>query len=351
MKDEVTATSDQATRPPRPDAGARPDAFSPPATLQPSPLSAWWALVALSWRRQARARQMVWIALGLLALAVALVTLRNFAGRWGMHNWRHPPRAGKTYPVWGHQVQIVTGLVHNSPGARGVQHAVLGTYQAILSPEATTADGRPLAASAFQVFSQWAVFSLFLTFLLPVWGLAFATEALGGERESGSLIWLLSRPLPRWSIYLGKFVALLPWAVGLSLGGFALICLAAGPPGWLALRVYWPAVFWATLTFSALFLLIGAYFRRPAVVAIVYSFCLEVVLGNMPGYLKRVSVGFYARCLMYEQAGDYGVQPEKPSVFLPVDGGTALFVLAASSVVLLGLGMWVFSRTQYHEVE
>ena len=70
--------------------------------------------------------------------------------------------------------------------------------------------------------------------------------------------------------------------------GFALLCLAAGPPGRLALRLYWPAVVWATLAFTALFLLLGAYFRRPAVMAIVYSFCLEVVLGNMPATRKLV---------------------------------------------------------------
>jgi hypothetical protein len=208
-----------------------------------------------------------------------------------------------------------------------------------------------LACSAFQVFSQWIVFSLFLTFLLPLWSLSFATEAIGGERESQSLIWLLSRPLPRPAIYLAKFVALLPWSVGLNVGGFALLCLVAGPPGRLALALYWPAVTLATLTFSALFLLIGAWFRRPAVVAIVYSFCLEVVLGNMPGYLKRVSVGFYTRCLMYERAGDFGIQPDKPGVFLPVGGSTAVLVLAGGAAALVAVGMWVFARAQYHEVD
>ena len=104
------------------------------------------------------------------------------------------------------------------------------------------------------------------------------------------------------------------------------------------------------MTFAALFLLVGAYFRRPAVVAIVYSFCLEVVLGNMPGYLKRVSVGFYTRCMMFEAAGDYGIQPEKPTVYLPVDGTTAAAVLAGATVLLLVVGMVIFSRSQYQEV-
>jgi ABC-type transport system involved in multi-copper enzyme maturation permease subunit len=208
-----------------------------------------------------------------------------------------------------------------------------------------------LACSGFQNFSSSVVFLIFLTFLLPAWSLAFATEALGGEREAQSLVWLLSRPLPRPAIYLGKFVALLPWSIGLNVAGFVLLCVAGGAPGLLALRLYWPAVVWASLAFSALFLLLGAYFRRPAVVAIVYSFCLEVVLGNMPGYLKRVSIGFYTRCLMFERAADYGIQPDKPSVYLPVDGWTALAVLVSATAALLALGMWVFSRAQYHDVD
>jgi ABC-2 type transport system permease protein len=207
-----------------------------------------------------------------------------------------------------------------------------------------------LRESAFLVFSRWLVFSIFLSFLLPVWSLSFATEALGGDREHNSLVWLLTRPLPRPAIYLGKFVALLPWSFGLNVAGFAVLCLAGGEPGLLALRLFWPAVVWATLAFSALFYLTGAYFRRPAVVALVYSFFLETLLGNMPGYLKRVSIGFYARCMMFEAAQDYGVQPEKPSVFLPVDGTTALIVLVTLTVSLLALGAVLFSRSQYHEI-
>jgi ABC-2 type transport system permease protein len=312
---------------------------------------AWFALVGLSVRRQAKARQMVWIALGLMAFAVTLVVLNTIAGRWGMHHWRYPRRTGPDFMTWTTEVETVTGVIHRSPGAQGIQHALLGACRVILTPTGTNSNSQVLVISAFQVFSQWVVFSIFLTFLLPIWSLSFATEALGGERESQSLIWLLSRPLPRPAIYLAKFVALLPWSVGLNVVGFTLLCLAGGPPGRVALGLYWPAVVWATLAFSALYLLLGAWFRRPAVIAIVYSFCLEVVLANMPGYLKRVSIGFYTRCLMFETAEQYGIQPDKPSVFLPVDGTTALVVLIGGTAILLALGMWVFSQTQYVEID
>jgi ABC-type transport system involved in multi-copper enzyme maturation permease subunit len=318
-----------------------------------SAFRAWLSLVALSLKRQARARQMVWIALGLFAFALFGVLLQTARDRWGMHIWRWPRGQGPRgpYPTfldWTAGLPELFGALDHSAARHSAYNAFGGAARAILSPDARTVDGKPLACSAFQVFSNSFVFSIFLSFLLPLWSLSFGTEAIGGDRESRSLIWLLSRPLPRPAIYLAKFVALLPWAIGLNVGGFAILCLGAGPPGRLAFELFWPAVLLSTLAFASLFLLLGAAFRRPAILAIVYSFCLEVVLGNMPGYMKRVSVGFYARSMMYERAYEFGVQPDRPGVFLPVEGATAALVLLGATAALVGLGMWVFSRAQYH---
>jgi len=194
------------------------------------------------------------------------------------------------------------------------------------------------------------VFSLFVGFMLPIWSLSFATDALGGEREGGSLIWLLSRPMSRAGVYLAKYIALLPWSLALNVGGFGLLCLLAGKPGHQAFRLYWPAVFAATLAFTALFHLMGACFRRAAVVALVYSFFLETIFGQMPGVMKRISISFYTRCLMFDAARDLGVQPEKPSIYLPVDGATAWCVLLTLTAVLLVAGMMIFARSEYREL-
>jgi ABC-2 type transport system permease protein len=312
--------------------------LSPRLAVSPSPIRAWCYLVWLSWQRQAQARQMVWIAVGLLVISVILVGINTAAGRWSMRHWRFPFRYGPTAMQWADEVQVTTSVLDRSASGQGVQAALAAAVRGIIDQ------------SGFMVFSRTAVFLIFLSFLLPLWSLSFATEALGGERENNSLVWLLSRPLPRPAIYLAKFVALLPWSLGLNIGGFGLMCAAAGAPGVTAFRLFWPAVLWATLAFSALFYLMGAFFRRPAVVAIVYAFFLEVIFGNMPGYLKRISIGFYTRCMMYEAAQDYGVQPERPDIFLPVSGPTALAVLIGLTIVLLGIGMVVFSRSQYQEI-
>jgi hypothetical protein len=324
-RDRGTATDDAAAKALLPADGQ---------AVLPSAWRAWCYLVWLSWLRQARARQMVWIALALLALSVALVGLRTLRGPWGMQSWRFP-RRGATFQQWSVELNGVLGLTARSPAGGAVPDAFLGASRAVL------------IRSDVLVFSRAVVFTIFLSFLLPLWSLSFATEAFGGEREAHSLVWLLTRPLPRSAVYLAKFVALLPWSLALNVGGYTLLCLAAGRPGRVALQLYWPAVVWGTMAFAALFCLIGALFRRPAVVAIVYSFFLETFLGNMPGYLKRVSISFYTRCMMYEAAERYGVQPEKPSIYLPVDATTAALVLAGITVALVVVGMVWFSRAEY----
>ncbi|HYV38814.1 MAG TPA: ABC transporter permease subunit, partial [Gemmataceae bacterium] len=107
---------------------------------------------------------------------------------------------------------------HNSPPpfsllADPIQIAVAGAYSAALESE----DFRQ--AVAFVSFSRGVVFNIFATFLLPLCSLSFATEALGREREQRNLLWTLTRPVPRPAIYLGKFVAMLPWCLLLNVGG------------------------------------------------------------------------------------------------------------------------------------
>jgi ABC-type transport system involved in multi-copper enzyme maturation permease subunit len=306
----------------------------------PSAWRAWLALVRVSWQRQARAHLMVWIALGLLGFMTLLIAFIS-PRAWDWRYWREPTRRGMAHEQWLYSVALAQNAVPLDPVTGAVQRAVGGAYrEALLNPEMT-------ARAGFTRFSNVIIFTIFTTFLLPLWSLSFATEALGREREDRNLLWLLTRPLPRPAIYLAKYVAVLPWALGLNLGGLAVLCLAAGAPGRLALQLYWPAVFWGTLAFAALFHLMGAWFRRAAVVAILYAFFLETILGNLPAYWKRASISFYTRCLMFDRAHDLGIHPEKPLLYLPVSGTAAWGVLLALTVGLLGLGMYIFTRAEY----
>jgi ABC-2 type transport system permease protein len=299
---------------------------------------AWCFLVWLSLQRQARAHLMVWIAFGLLALTLLIVAINTQADRWTMAHWTHPRGKGPAYSQHLDNLAFTGMLPWNAPEA-SMHHMVHAAARAAV-----------YEGSGFFVFSEWIVFSLFTTFLLPLWSVSFATEGLGREREGQNLLWVLTRPISRPAIFLAKYLALLPWCLALNLGGFTLICLAGGPHGRRALEVYWPAVFWGTLAFSALFHMMGACLRRAAVLALLYAFFLETIMGNMPGHFKRLSISFYTRCLMFDRAHEYGVHPERPHIFLPVDGTTAALVLAGITVVCLVVGAIVFAWNEYLDV-
>jgi len=205
---------------------------------------------------------------------------------------------------------------------------------------------RPLA-----VFSRWVVFLLFLGFLLPLFSLSFATGALGQEREGRSLVWLMTRPLPRSGVYLAKFLGMLPWCLALTVGGFGLLCLAGGETGRQAFPLYAPGIFAGTVAFAALFHLFGALLPRPSIVGLLYAFFFETLLSELPipGTLKRLSINYYTRCLLYSAGQTRDVPVESSSLFVPVSPTTAWAVLLGATVGLTVLGMWLFAKMEHRD--
>jgi len=293
----------------------------------PSPVRAWLALVRFSILRQFRLRQMAAIALGLLALTlfvVGLVTARFGWDRTEVRLQRADPR----------NVQILTGGL------------ALPEVEAMPVMREALRESQPLA-----VFSRWVVFFLFLGFLMPLWTLSFAVSAIGSERENRSLVWLLTRPIPRWGIYLAKLLGVLPWCVAFNLGGFGLMCVAGGEVGRSAFLLYWPGVLVGSIAFASIFHLIGAWFSRPAIVALLYSFFFETILSELPvpGTLKRLSISYYTRCLMYSSAREADVPTESDLLLVPVSDPLAWGVLLLGSVLVTLLGMRIFTKREYRD--
>jgi ABC-type transport system involved in multi-copper enzyme maturation permease subunit len=204
---------------------------------------------------------------------------------------------------------------------------------------------------AFLRFSRSVVFMMYLGFVLPLFTLAYASGAVGAEREGRTLIWLFTRPLPRWAVYLAKFLGVLPWCLLASVGGFVVLCLVGGEYGHRALATYWPAALAGTVAFSALFHLVGALFRRPTVVGLVYVFFYELLVNNLPGSLKQLSLSYYTKSLFYNEAtaAVSRATPDDLDVYAPTDPVTAWVALLAATAGLTLLGMYLFGRQEPRE--
>ena len=331
----------------------------------PSALRAWCVLVVQSFQRHWRVRQMGWVSLGLLGIVVIWVALITARDGWNLAEQRARRSYGSyrfeaerlrpenryegyakdpvdpRYPVLLREHEHPTPL---NPTAEAFRSLILSIPRAVMESEKFLSDW------AFMTYSRWVVHLVFLGFVLPLFTLSYASGAFGTDRESRSLVWLMTRPIPRSGIYLAKFLGTLPWCLAFGLGGFVAVCLAGGPVGHEALARYWPAVTVATLAFAALFHLVGAVFRRPVVVGLVYVFFFEAVVAALPGSLKLLSLTFYARSLMYNEAAgaDYPVEM-LPAMTAAVSNETAWAVLIAAPVVITLFGMWLFARSEYRD--
>jgi hypothetical protein len=74
----------------------------------------------------------------------------------------------------------------------------------------------------------------------------------------------------------------------------------------------------------------------------------------MPGIIKRVSVAYYVRCMIYDAGSELQLGPAgriAREMFLPVSGRTATIALLSSiALLLLLLGLLVFSRREYRDL-
>lgn len=192
----------------------------------------------------------------------------------------------------------------------------------------------------------------FVAFLMPIFAISYGASGIGGEREDGTLIYLLIVPIPRPLVYLMKAGAGLA-LVGLwTTGTLFLLCRLAGAPGRDVFLMFLPATLLGSLAYASLFLLVGAIFRHGTIISLVYWFFLEVLFGNLPGIVKRVSVAFYVRCMVYDAGSNLQLGPIAKvarEMFLPVSGTTAMLTLIGAVAGLLLIGVVAFEQREYRD--
>lgn len=330
----------------------------------PSAVRAFRVLIVQSFQRHWRLRQMGWVALALLAIVTMWVAAWTMSpAGWGLEN-RRIRRTDVTWREYGEQLRpaarynaalnpqayATKRLIDDSERPSPLDPLRDSLTSLVLSiPHAVMQSEKLLEHWRFANFARLAVLGAYLGFVLPMFTLAYASGAIGSERETRTLIWLLTRPMPRGAIYLAKFLGTLPWCLFFSLGGFFILCAAGGEPGRTAAKLFWPAALAITLALSSLFHLIGSLFRWPVVIGLVYVFFFEILVAVLPGSLKLLSLTFYARSLMYNEAVAAGYPGAMLEVSDPVSSPTAWLVLLGATIGFALLGMKLFSRAEHRD--
>ncbi|QDY10536.1 ABC transporter permease [Micromonospora sp. HM134] len=138
---------------------------------------------------------------------------------------------------------------------------------------------------------QWAppvLVGLGLAVVLPVVALIVGTGVLGAEIDDGTVVHILTKPLPRWQIVLPKLAV----AAGVSAVTVAVPLYVAGVLAdsvRLGLGLVAASALGA-LAYSALFLALSLVTRRPVLLGLVYVLIWEGLLGNFVSGTRVLSI-------------------------------------------------------------
>jgi ABC-2 type transport system permease protein len=142
--------------------------------------------------------------------------------------------------------------------------------------------------------AQWGqpvIVGLGLAVVLPVIALIVGTGVLGSEVDDGTIVHILTKPLPRRDIILAKLlVAWVVTAVTAALPLFIVGVLADSVRLGLGLAA---AAAVGALAYSALFLLLSLVTRRPVLLGLVYVLVWEGLLGRFVSGTRVLSIEQY----------------------------------------------------------
>jgi ABC-2 type transport system permease protein len=214
--------------------------------------------------------------------------------------------------------------------------------------------GPPIRMTGPAIFGM-IIWLLYLRFIVPVLGVFYGTSLIADEIEDKTITYLFTRPIPRGAVLVGKYLAYLGCTTCVVLPSVVLVYLLVVPMRG-SLGAAFPDLLKDLLllalglaVYGAVFAFVGAKFKRPLLVGLVFVFGWEQAALAFPGYLKQFTVMYYLQAIVpHAMPADGGVVSliqglfrETPS--LPISLVSLAVIWAAS----LAWGSRIVARREY----
>ena len=149
------------------------------------------------------------------------------------------------------------------------------------------------------------IWLLYVRFIVPVLGVFYGTALIADEVDDKTITYLFTRPIPRGSVLIGKYLAYLGCTVLLILPTVMVVFFLIVPLGGGSIGQAFPSlvidlgmIAAGLAAYGAVFALVGARLKRPLVVGLVFAFGWEPTVMLVPGYLKQLTVAYYVQALV-----------------------------------------------------
>ena len=210
-------------------------------------------------------------------------------------------------------------------GALGVLVAVLITVQEIDDPSETAAQ----FANGFG-----------LSLLVPIAALVMGSAALGDQNEDRTLVYVWLRPVARWRIAAAALAATMSVVVPVTAVPLGLVALIIAPGEPILVTAVTLAVSVIAVSYSAVFVALGARLRRPLLWGLLYIVIWEGFVATAEGGFGRLALRSYSRSIVANLA----------EVDLPLATQSTVVAIVVPLLVALVASMYTVLRLHRQDV-
>jgi ABC-2 type transport system permease protein len=198
------------------------------------------------------------------------------------------------------------------------------------------------------------IWIFYLRFTVPVLGVFYGTSLMADEVEDKTITYLFTRPVRRGAVLFGKYLAYLGCTIFVVLPSVMIVYLLVVPMqgslggSFIDLVKDLALLALGLAVYGAVFAFVGAKFKRPLLVGLIFIFGWEQAALAFPGYLKKFTVAYYLQGLVpHAMPNDstlsliQGIFRESPSL------ASSLTCLAGILIVFVALAAWIVERREY----
>jgi ABC-2 type transport system permease protein len=208
--------------------------------------------------------------------------------------------------------------------------------------------------------------------LLPLVSLLYASGIVQDEQEEQTITYLLTRPIPKWLLYVIKLAATWTTTVFLVMALSALTCAAIyfGTETDLSdMTLRWlkaaGILSIAAVTYCSIFGAMSLLTKRTLIVGVIYTAIVEGLLANLPLSLRWGTVIYHTRLIAYRVidfvvTGPNGREQDVAAVAwsLNIDTDptlsehptlrTSILILVSTIAVCTALAGWLCTQREFH---
>lgn len=137
------------------------------------------------------------------------------------------------------------------------------------------------------------------TVVVPIVSLVFASAALGDAREDGTLVYLWLRPIDRWPVVVGAWLAAITVSLPLTIGPLVVAAAVSGGGASLVWATVVASVV-GVVAYSAVFTLLGLVVKNSIVWGLGYILIWEGLISGFAASAARLALAGYTRSILVE---------------------------------------------------